>query len=482
MPRNGVLLVVAIMLFATAVTVEINSWVSLAGEAGGACGGRYGACPRGTVLSSLLPLPVALITLPVVVVGLFRSGWLTRGLSVLALVAGFLAGQQTYAWLHGTTLHTVWQAPFDTSDELTTEGSWTDGGALIRVRLDQVVAYAEATGAARWTYTVPGRDVVCALSRTTDGHVGLVGYGGEQGRCGQLVALDLTTGRPLWTEQIDTDGLPDGPVADLVAAAGPIAAVLTATELVGRDLRSGQQLWSVPVPGDCELDSVTGGATLVLIDNCDQQHDYHVLDLDPATGKQRWSTAVPDADPESDSLRFLASAPITLDLAQTGARGTDTVYALGDSGRISATIPASAVSAPSGRTKLDTDEHSFDAQPIDWTFVDEGDLVGLTEQNDGGQDVLAYRLSDGRPLWSTELSDDAQSIAPDGDHVLVLDDERPTPVLWSLALAGGGESVAGLVSADLLGPEPRIMPVGGRFALVNQAGTEPTPPVVMLGG
>lgn len=70
-----------------------------------------------------------------------------------------LAGQQVFTWLHGDDLAVDWSAPYDASDTLKSEGAWTDGAAVIRARLAEVVGYDGATGRVDWTYRVPGQDV-----------------------------------------------------------------------------------------------------------------------------------------------------------------------------------------------------------------------------------------------------------------------------------------------------------------------------------
>ncbi|MEZ0095426.1 hypothetical protein [Streptacidiphilus sp. EB129] len=77
-------------------------------------------------------------------------------------------------------------------------GSWATGDLVVRVRPDRVVAYRAATGTVAWTWTPPGQDVVCAMSRATGQNTGLLGHAAHDRPCGTAVALNLATGAPRW--------------------------------------------------------------------------------------------------------------------------------------------------------------------------------------------------------------------------------------------------------------------------------------------
>lgn len=473
-------------VFAAAVTVEIHAWVSLGVEAGGSCGGHYGACPRGQTTATLVPIVLILVTIGPAFVSLFRRGWVLRILTVIAMVAGLFGGQQAYAWVHGVTLSPVWQAPFDASSQLKTEGVWVDGGSLIRVRADQVVAYAQGSGQQQWTEAIPGRDVVCAMSRTTSQHVGLLGYAPEQSSCDTFVAVDLGTGRTLWTKHITIAGLPTGTAVDILATSGDTASLITANGLVGYDLRTGAQRWQAPLAADCDMDSVTGGPVLAMITNCDDRHDYQVMEINPTSGQPTWTTPVSDADPDADDLDFVNDDPVTVELNQAGARGATIVYGFDATGHRTATIPLTTVPTPDGPAEIDTNAHAADAIPASWEFVTGGVLVAVTEPvgSDQHQYLLGYRLATGQLLWTSQLPDAeaVAAVAGDGSRVLLLAQDQPTPVLYSLSLDSGHQSVVGLVDSDLLGDDPGLVPAGSDIALVNDVGQAPTPPVVVLPG
>ena len=479
---SAVVALLAAFLFVFAVTLQVRGWTALSSEAGGACGGRYGnACPRGEFISDFVSFPVLMISLPLLAWGLWKQRALIKLLMVVCMVGGFFAGQAFYGTIHGTTLSTVWRASYDQDSTLNTEGSWLDGSTLVRIRADQVTGYDSSGGATRWTYGVPGRNVVCALSRTVSEHVGLLGYATDGDACARFVALDLTSGRVLWTTQLPDTGLPSDATPDWITVSGSTAALLDADGLVGLDLRTGAQRWTSVPPGDCPFNSVAGGPVLAAGMTCGG--GFRVAMIDPATGNPMWSTFVADGSANSDTLSFVSTDPVTVHIEQPGTRGSDEVVSFDASGRAGTRIPVSGVSGPGGLVSLDTGNYAFDALPVRWAFVTRGVLVGVGESKAGGvYDVLGYRLSDGKRLWAVQLPESVDTIAPDGDKVLVLLNEEPTPSLQSVSVATGALTEVGLVPDDLLASDSQLIPVGNRFALVNKIGINPNPPVVVLTG
>jgi len=375
----------------------------------------------------------------------------------------------------------VWRAGFDQESTLNTEGVWLDGTTMVRVRDDQVTGYDQAGGAVRWTYPVPGRNVICALSGTVSGHIGLLGYAADGDSCAHFVALDLTSGRVLWSKQVSGEAMPISATPGLLAVSGSTAALLDSDGLVGLDLRTGAARWISVPPDDCVLNSIDGGPVLAEQMTCDQ--GFRVAVVNQATGNPAWSTLVPDDSARSDSLNFLATDPVTVHLKQPGTRGSDEVLSFDATGKAGATIPVSGVTGPGGLVALDTGDYAFGALPVQWAFVLRGVLVGVAESKSGGVfDVLAYRLSDGARLWAAQLPDSVDTIAPAGDRVLVLGNEAPTPLLRSVSLATGALTDIGLVPDDLLAGDSQLIALGNEFALVNKVGIDPNPPVALLAG
>lgn len=476
MVRRVVIAVVAGALAGAAVLLQVRGWLAVSAESGGSCG-RFTECPRGTTPVLVGSIVVVLAALPVAVRFLFGRPRFLALVTAVAAAAGALAGQQVFTWLHGGDLAVDWSAPYDASDTLKSEGAWTDGPAVIRARLDEVVGYAGATGHADWAYHVPGQDVICTMSAGTAEHVGLIGYATAGGPCADLVAIDLTSGHQLWS--VTVDGAQTGPAPDLVAVDGGIAAVVTPGAVVGYDVRTGARRWSTPTPAGCSTTQVAAdGGQVAGIAECDSGYD--VVALTAASGARRWDTTVTERDPHYEVGIVAANPVVVNDMATTG-RKTDTERVFGATGQVSATVTASDVDTPDGPVVLDTDRHVFDAAPVWWTFVDHGLLVGVTKPAGGHSDAVAFGLSDGRRRWLAPLPAGVLAARDDAGRLLVVADARPSPVLESVSVRDGSTAVVGVVPAGVFGDETAIYPSGPGFALVNSTGTDPVAPVSVIG-
>jgi outer membrane protein assembly factor BamB len=309
-------------LAGAAIWLQIQGWSSLGSESGGACGTRYGACPPGSTPVLVGSFLVAFVAIPA---ALFTWRWrpqpLFSLLLVIGLVGGGFAGQAAFTGLHGASFSVKWSTPFDGPNNLATQGVWVQGGSVVRVRIDEVESYADTTGAAQWTFPIPGQDVVCAVSKTSAGSVGVLAYGAQNAPCGHLVAIDLTTGRPLWATDVPTDGQEPPPIDDFVAAAGNLVVTRVGDQVVAFDARTGTQRWTRSSSSGCQVQFVAADPSAVVgIAAC--QNGYLVSDLDPATGVPRWETPVVEP---SYQLALLSVTPVVVSDLVPGALSVDNV-------------------------------------------------------------------------------------------------------------------------------------------------------------
>lgn len=487
-PRSTLLgVVIALIVSAlagAAIWLQIQGWSSLGTDSGGACGTRYGACPPGSTPVLVGSFLVAFVAIPA---ALFTWYWRPRRLFLLLLVVGLVgggfAGQAAFTGLHGVSLSVRWSTPFDGPNNLATQGVWVQGGSVVRVRIDEVVSYADATGAAQWTYPIPGQDAVCAVSRTTAGSVGVLAYGAQNAPCGHLVAIDLTGGRQLWATDVPTDGQEAPPIDDFVAAAGNLVVTRVGDQVVAFDARTGAQRWARSSSSGCQVEFVAADPSAVVgIAAC--QNGYLVSDLDPATGTPKWETPVVEP---SYQLALLSVAPVVVSDLVPGARSVDNVRVFTAQGKQDVTIPVSSVSSPDGPVGLAIAPRSgkgFGPQPLWWAVVADGMLVGVTPEVNGHDDAIAFSLATGRQQWLTALSTNVDAVARNGNGLMVLDDTQPAMVMQSISLANGSVSQLGVInSRDFdLNDDVALYPVAGRYVAVNQVGVNPDPPVFAFGG
>ena len=129
-------------------------------------------CPRGVVPVLVISFVVGLAAIPFVIAAVVRRPKVNAGVAAVGLAVGVFAAQALSGGLHGTDLRVAWTAPYDAAGVQGTEGVWTAGSSLIRVRANQVVSYQAATGRQQWTLVVPGGDVACAVSADASSAVG----------------------------------------------------------------------------------------------------------------------------------------------------------------------------------------------------------------------------------------------------------------------------------------------------------------------
>ncbi|MFJ2607684.1 PQQ-binding-like beta-propeller repeat protein [Streptomyces sp. NPDC087425] len=170
-------------------------------------------------------------------------------------------------------------------------GSWITDKAYVKSGVDEIVGYDRDTGTKLWSIPLSGP--VCAASPhlTTGGLTAVVYESAPQTKaeaaheCSQVAALDLTTGKKLWTKTAKT-GDQDMAFNNVTVSAGT-AAVGGTSGGAAFDLTSGKLLWS-PKPTDTCFDSgYGGGAKLVAVRKCGDYgaRQLHIQTIDPKTGK-----------------------------------------------------------------------------------------------------------------------------------------------------------------------------------------------------
>ncbi|MEV5754389.1 PQQ-binding-like beta-propeller repeat protein [Actinoallomurus sp. NPDC052308] len=465
--------VIGAVLLGMVLTMLVSSFWTLGTEAGGSCGTdrngiSYGPCPRGTAWM----LPVSIVSLFVVVpaamlcvvrAGSRRLGCL--GVVVLALV-GVLPGMAVFRWSHGRTLAAVWQAPADRPPTTEGLGGWLSGTTVVRARFDRLVGYDVATGAVRWTYTVPGRDVLCAMSRTTADGVGLIAHGAETQPCGRVTAVDLNTGRALWERGVPADGISSSVSADVLAVTDGMAAVQTSQAVMALRLRDGTPLWQDKAADRCRLATVTAGHDQVLTTVSCFEQVPRIRALDAATGRARWTVKAP-IQGTSANIRPLSADPAVFSIQEGGQRGVSVIASFDETGRVRATIPID-----DGQRRLDVSDHGFRATPARHLVLQDGLLVAKAQLPGGKYRLVGYDLADGRLRWSTGVGDFAALQAEPG-LVHVLGGTSWKPGLWALSLRDGRLTYVGVPRFPGDDDDELFYSAGSRYVVLTERAVIP---------
>jgi outer membrane protein assembly factor BamB len=379
-------------------------------------------------------------------------------------------------------------------------------GAVIRARPDRLVSYDLATGRVHFTYTIADPQLLCAMSRTTGSGIGLIGYGPEGGRCEHIVALDLTSGRELWHRDLTgPTGLAAGGSNDFVAISGDLA-VVGAPGIQGGsgrqglqafDLRTGAARWQAQLADRCSLEGMGGRSSGLVsaIVRCVQLPDvtgrvagpvvppgpvisYQVQAYDPVTGKQRWQLPLPFQAFNAD-VEALSYDPLIMHVRETATRGTDKFYLIDDTGQIVGDIDAGAGAA----VTLDVSSSGAGSalQSSCSCVIGHGVLVVQARNTLGaGRSIQAYRLSDGRQVWTRSIGTQSlQAMSTDGDQVVLLTEQSFTETLTGYSLTDGTQHSGGSFHLDLLTAQVTLFARNGTYAILSQNG-QVYPPVAVV--
>ena len=436
--RRLILALIIGVLAGAAIMLQIKGWTTLGSEAGGACGTSdqgvsYGACPRGITPTLIISIFIGIVAVPAAVALLFRKDWARRGAVAVGLAGGVLAGQTLFGIWHGTDLAVAWVAPDDSSSQLTTVGAWASGGSLIRVRVDQAVSYDAATGASQWTLPIPGTDVACSVSGSSSSStIALIAYGQDSTTCDHVMAVDLATGRQIWSDPVQDPYSGNAATGALAVAAGT-AIALTDDGIAGVSAATGAQRWTVASPSGCSYQQLAAAAgSVVALAACDGSYD--VVSIDPAAGHTAWQYHV--AEP-SNSYQFqiLSASPVVVNDDLTGPRGTSTVRVFGPSGAETSAFSVSGIPLGGGTVALNTASTGGFGVPV---AVIGGMLVGATNSSSSGSDALVgYRLSDGTRQWLVDTPDEVNDAALNGSELVFVDESDPAYSLEEVDAATG---------------------------------------------
>ncbi|MET9500227.1 PQQ-binding-like beta-propeller repeat protein [Streptomyces sp. NPDC006622] len=194
----------------------------------------------------------------------------------------------------------AWKAAEDNSRGGTSEdeplGGWLIGELVVRADFDRLRAYDIGTGTVRWTWPVPDRDVLLAVSPDARDGIALVLHlddGRTDGGRPRVAAVDLATGSRLWSRDHH-----------------------------GRDL--GYFHRSTP-------HTALSGRRVVSVT------DRQVESAAPEDGATLWRSPLPSEAPKVDAW-IMCADPVVVVSTERGRRGERRVLVFDDSGNLTASL------------------------------------------------------------------------------------------------------------------------------------------------
>ncbi|MCF2531703.1 outer membrane protein assembly factor BamB family protein [Yinghuangia soli] len=482
--------VLAGLLACWAALFHYYGW-GLVSDVGGECGDDGPACPTGTAPLIVLAFvcTFAAVFVLIAALALTTPKRLAIVLAAVGIGAAIFPGQSIERALTSDgRVPVAWTAPPDRPAGMAAVAMWQHGTTVVRIRPDQATGYDTAKPATAWTFTLPGTDVVCSASPRPDAGVGLLLHGPSDAACATVTALDLGTGRALWTYRI---GEPDRALTNAlikgndkqsgkVAAAGGVAVVVEHEKLQGLDARTGAPLWQAATGENQYAVDVDADAREVVVATLGGT----VRSLSPADGTERWAAKLPRPD-KATSVAIIGTGPVAVWHQGQQPRSNPAVTAFDGSGKAQADIPVTGADEDLVIGRWDR----FGAQLPRLSAVVGGIMV--TAAKAAGTDeyrVSGYSLADGRRVWSQDVDRTVVGLRAEAGGVLVATDASygSSPRMRTFE-PGTGKVLRDDQMREVHGKSPvdskyAVAPVGpGRYAVVNETSTPTTRPLVLIG-
>ncbi|MGV9642307.1 outer membrane protein assembly factor BamB family protein [Streptomyces sp. NPDC003514] len=306
-------------------------------------------------------------------------------------------------------------------------GSWLTGKAYVKSGVSEVVGYDPAKGTKLWSIPLPGP--VCQAARhVTDGHLTAIAFQPAKPTkdkpshgCSQVAAIDLDTGKKLWTKTAKA-GSRELRFDNLTVSGGTVAAGGTSGG-AAFDLESGRQLWSPKADDDCYDLGYAGGPKLVTVRKCGtyDQPQLHIQTVDPKSGKVISEYKMAEGV-EYASVVSTDPLVVAAEVGESDAIGISDVFSIDNKTgklRIRIPLPADKFSARcSGVTTIEA---------CTGVVVGNDRLYAATKEHSGGGDygrtneIVAFDLASGKQTGQRADAGDRYTITPlrmDGGNVI----------------------------------------------------------------
>ncbi|MEU5158638.1 PQQ-binding-like beta-propeller repeat protein [Streptomyces sp. NPDC020875] len=291
-------------------------------------------------------------------------------------------------------------------------GPWVSGDTVVKAMYKQVVGYSASDGRKKWT--LPLEQELCSATPRPSASgaivVGVKDGAGDGARCRDLRLVDLATGKVGWKSAIPAErgflALSDH---TLTISGDTLAAGATGVSY-GFSMRTGKQIFAGPRSG-CRPFAYAGGPKLLAAVSCptsDYKKPKHQLQqVDPATGKARWTFAVP-AGWEIDKV--YSTAPVVVSLIQREPKKW-TVVALKDDGKV-----RSQIAGGKDRFRVGCGGSLVifgqNLEGCTGVAADASTLYMATEpvRAGGANQIVAFDLNTGRAKWRAPSGGDTTAV------------------------------------------------------------------------
>ncbi|EWT02210.1 hypothetical protein N865_00270 [Intrasporangium oryzae NRRL B-24470] len=345
-----------------------------------------------------------------------------------------------------------------------------DGLTSYVVGSGPVIAYATASGQQRWTADDPAfTQGLVSGAVSADGSLVFVTGPTTKADTGEnytTVALDASSGKPLWRKSYTGPGAgADTPAAivaagDLVVVNGTSAGSGTGVDFatVAYDAKTGTQKWVARYDGAAHGDegwfpsgihslAANQAGSMVYVTGGSQGAggaDYATVAYEAATGTRKWVATYSDPSKANDVSAAVAVSPDGVTVVTTGASESKTTKT------DSATVAYNAATGKQAWVKRYNGPASQNEGTGAIAFAPDGQSVFVTGTSEGATQgkedfiTIAYGTTDGTQRWAVRWDgknggdDNAADLAtgPDGTTLVVTGKTVPAPMQDEYATVG----------------------------------------------
>ncbi|MFV5991459.1 PQQ-binding-like beta-propeller repeat protein [Streptomyces sp. NPDC056231] len=319
------------------------------------------------------------------------------------------------------------------TDVTSVNGSWLTDKAFVKTGVNEIVAYDKIKGTKLWSIPLEGQ--LCAASRhmSKDFKTAIAFEAGKATKankyppCNQVGALDLTTGKLIWSKSVTAASGGDAPIRfDEITLSGTTVAAGGTEGGAAFDLATGAERWKPKVSADgCYDKGYGGGDALAVVRKCGTYDDPQLViqALNPSTGAPLSSFKMP---PGVDYASIVSTKPLVVaadvgDTAGDGSGISDFFSIDASTGKLLTKIAADGAkyAARCGSTEVESCRQ---------LAVGNNRIYLPTEQHEGStgeygdtNEIVSFDLTTGKPTSDKADAGDRYTMFPirmDGSNII----------------------------------------------------------------
>ncbi|THA70612.1 hypothetical protein E6P78_08450 [Streptomyces sp. A0958] len=319
------------------------------------------------------------------------------------------------------------------TDVTTVAGSWMTDKAYVKTGVNEIVGYDRDKGTKLWSIPLDGQVCAASTRMTKDFKTAIAFEETKRSKttkyanCTEVGALDLATGKLVWSKSVTASTSGDRPVRfDEVTLSGNTVAAGGLEGGAAFDLNTGAERWKPKVSTDgCYDNGYGGGEALAVVRKCGTYDDPQLViqALNPTTGAPLSSYKMP-AGVEFASIVSTKPLVVAADVGDTAGDGSgisDFFSIDAATGKLITRIPADAekYAASCRSTKVESCQHLAVGNNRIYLPTEEHDGAG--EDYNRTNEIVSFDLTTGKQTGDRADAGDGYTVFPlrmDGDNII----------------------------------------------------------------